>query len=81
MWDHPHYTLVKDDIRTFDPKILTNVDAVVDLAALSNDPLGELVGDKTYAINHLGRQRVCRMAKQAGGVALYPGLLVFGLRL
>ena len=34
--------LINDDIRWFDAKILDDVDVVFDLAALSNDPVGEL---------------------------------------
>ncbi len=58
--------LIKDDIRWFDPKILENIDLVFDLAALSNDPVGELNPEKTYEINHLGRSRVARESKKAG---------------
>jgi len=43
-------TFVKDDIRFFDPKVLKGVDAVFDLAALSNDPSGELEPQKTLEI-------------------------------
>jgi nucleoside-diphosphate-sugar epimerase len=42
------------------------VDAVVDLAALSNDPAGELDPDKTWEINHRARVRLARMAKERG---------------
>jgi nucleoside-diphosphate-sugar epimerase len=58
--------LVKDDIRWFDPKILEDVDIVMDLAALSNDPAGDLNPSKTFDINHLGRSRVARLSKSAG---------------
>jgi nucleoside-diphosphate-sugar epimerase len=59
-------TLVKDDVRWFNPEILKNVDAVFDLAALSNDPSGELEPRKTLDINHKGRVRVARLAKKYG---------------
>lgn len=58
--------LIRDDIRWFDPKILENIDLVFDLAALSNDPVGELNPEKTYEINHLGRVRVATESKKAG---------------
>ena len=58
--------LIKDDIRWFDPKILNNVDVVMDLAALSNDPVGALNPEKTYEINHLGRARVAQLSKEMG---------------
>jgi len=58
--------LIRDDIRWFDPKILKDVDLVLDLAALSNDPVGELNPEKTFEINHLGRTRVAKLAKESG---------------
>lgn len=58
--------LVRGDVRTFDPELLDGVDAVCDLAALSNDPAGELDPDKTLDINHRGRARVARLAKERG---------------
>ena len=63
---NPHFRLVKDDIRWFDPKILSDVDVVVDFAALSNDPSGELDPAKTYDINYLGRIRVARLSREYG---------------
>lgn len=56
--------VVKDDIRWFDPAILRGVDAVIDLASLSNDPSGELDPKKTLEINHKGRVRVATLAKK-----------------
>jgi len=58
--------LIRDDIRWFDPKILQDIDVVIDLAALSNDPVGELNPEKTYEINHKGRSRVGKLSKEAG---------------
>lgn len=58
--------LLRDDIRYFDPNILKGQDAVVDLAALSNDPSGAIDPIKTWEINYLGRARVARLAKRLG---------------
>ena len=58
--------LVKDDVRWFKPEILKGIDAVVDLASLSNDPSGELDPEKTLEINHKGRVRVANLSKKYG---------------
>ena len=63
---NPNLEIIKDDIRWFDARILKNVDVVMDLAALSNDPAGELDPSKTFDINYLGRIRVARLAKEYG---------------
>ena len=59
-------TFVRDDVRWFNPEILKGVDAVFDLAALSNDPCGELDPKKTLEINYKGRVRVASLAKKYG---------------
>ena len=56
--------LIYDDIRWFDGKLLDDVDVVLDLAALSNDPVGELNPEKTFEINHKGRSRVAKLSKE-----------------
>jgi nucleoside-diphosphate-sugar epimerase len=63
---NPSLQLVRDDIRWFDPNILRDVDVVIDLASLSNDPSGELDPVKTFDINFLGRSRVARVSKEYG---------------
>ena len=63
---NPDLELIKEDTRWFDPNILKNVDAVLDLAALSNDPSGELDPLKTFDINYNGRVRVAQMSKECG---------------
>ncbi|MEM0135099.1 MAG: NAD(P)-dependent oxidoreductase [Thermoplasmatales archaeon] len=57
---------INGDIRYFDPNLLKGHDAVIDLAALSNDPSGDLDPMKTWDINYLGRVRVARLAKKLG---------------
>jgi nucleoside-diphosphate-sugar epimerase len=59
-------TFIKDDVRFFDPDLLKGIDAVFDLAALSNDPCGELDQEKTLEINYKGRVRVANLAKKYG---------------
>ena len=54
------------DIRDITPADLEGIDAVVHLAALSNDPLGNLNSGVTYQINHMGAVAVARAAKAAG---------------
>ena len=56
--------LIYDDIRWFDGNLLDGVDVVLDLAALSNDPVGELNPEKTFEINHQGRSRVAKLSKE-----------------
>lgn len=58
--------LIRDDIRYFDPSLLRDHDAVVDLAALSNDPAGDLDPMKTWDINYIGRVRVARLSRKLG---------------
>jgi nucleoside-diphosphate-sugar epimerase len=57
---------IRDDTRYFEGRRLGGFDAVVDMAALSNDPAGELDPWKTLEINYLGRSRTARLAKEAG---------------
>lgn len=64
--DHPRFRLVRKDIRDIETADLDGVDAVCDLAALSNDPSGALDEQLTYAINHQARARLACLAKSAG---------------
>lgn len=60
----PH---LRGDIRDVQTSDLAGFDAVIHLAALSNDPLGNLNPDLTYDINHRGTIHLAERAK-AGGV-------------
>lgn len=57
---------VRKDIRHLTQADLDGFDAVVHLAALSNDPLGNLDADLTYDINHRASVRLAELAKGAG---------------
>ena len=63
---NPSLKIIQDDTRWFNPKILKNIDVVLDLAALSNDPSGELDPKKTMEINYKGRARVAKLSKKMG---------------
>ncbi len=54
------------DIRHITRDDLEGMDAVVHMAELSNDPLGELLADVTYTVNHRGSVRLAELAVQAG---------------
>lgn len=57
---------VRKDIRNVTVADLEGFDAVVHLAALSNDPLGNLDPTLTYDVNHKASVRLAELAKQAG---------------
>lgn len=64
-WRETIPTMVKD-VRALEPKDLSGFDGIIHLAALSNDPLGDLNPQLTYDINHLASVRLAAMAKEAG---------------
>lgn len=57
---------LRKDLRDLGPADLAGFEAVVHLAALSNDPLGNLNPQHTYDINHLASVELARLAKAAG---------------
>jgi nucleoside-diphosphate-sugar epimerase len=54
------------DLRDVTAEDVAGVDAVIHLAALSNDPLGSLAPELTYDINHHASVRLARLARDAG---------------
>ena len=54
------------DIRVVTVDDLRGYDAVMHLAALSNDPMGDINEELTYQINQEGSIRLARLAKEAG---------------
>lgn len=61
----PDVELVKD-LRKLDERDLEGHDCVMHLAALSNDPMGEIDPEITYSINREGSIRLAETAKAAG---------------
>ena len=57
---------INRDIRNIQPEDVKGFDAVVHLAELSNDPLGENVPELTFQINHQASVRLAELAKAAG---------------
>jgi nucleoside-diphosphate-sugar epimerase len=57
---------ITKDIRDVSFEDVQGIDAIIHLAALSNDPLGELSPGLTEEINLLGTLRIAELAKQAG---------------
>jgi nucleoside-diphosphate-sugar epimerase len=54
------------DVRDIETADLVGFDAVIHLAAVCNDPLGDLNPQATYDINHFASVRVAEKAKEAG---------------
>ena len=54
------------DVRDAAEEHLEGIDAVVHLAALSNDPIGELDEQLTFAVNHEATVRLARLARSRG---------------
>jgi nucleoside-diphosphate-sugar epimerase len=62
----PDITALRVDLRDVDPASLEGFDAVVHLAAISNDPLGDLDPAITYDVNHKASVALARSTKEAG---------------
>jgi len=58
--------VIGKDVRDVTAQDLTGFDAVMHLAGLSNDPLGDLDAELTYDINLRGSVRLAQLAKAAG---------------
>src|SRR3990170_4098532 len=64
--DPAEVSSIRKDIRDISPSDLDGIDAVIHLAALSNDPLGDLNAGWTEEINLDASVRLARLAKTAG---------------
>ncbi len=57
---------LRKDVRDVTVEDLEGFEAVIHLAAISNDPVGDLDPETTYEINHRAASRLAALAKQAG---------------
>ena len=75
-WDEcvrPDRQLIQD-VRTLTAGDLEGHDCVMHLAAISNDPMGELDSELTFSVNRDASVRIARLAKEAGvGRFLFAG--------
>jgi len=62
----PEFQFTRKDIRDVDLSDLKGYDAVIHLAALSNDPLSDLNPELTFEINHAASVRLATLSKKAG---------------
>jgi nucleoside-diphosphate-sugar epimerase len=61
-----HVESLQADVRDVEREDFAGFDAVIHLAAVCNDPVGDLNPQATYDINHVASVRVAEKAKQAG---------------
>jgi nucleoside-diphosphate-sugar epimerase len=64
--DLPNLEKITADSRDFDPSVLEGAFAVLDLAAISNDPAGDLDRQKTLDINYRARRRLQELCVELG---------------
>jgi len=57
---------IRKDIREAEVDDVEGFDAIIHLAGISNDPLGDLNPECTYDINYRASVRLAKLAKQAG---------------
>jgi nucleoside-diphosphate-sugar epimerase len=61
-----HIPVVRLDVRDVEARDLEGFDAIIHLAGISNDPVGDLNPECTYSINHRASVRLAETAKKAG---------------
>ena len=64
--DYPEILNLSPDIRDITIENLQEIDVVLHLAGLSNDPLGELNSQLTHEINYLSTVKLAELSKKAG---------------
>ena len=64
--DTPDIPALRMDVRDVQARDLEGFDAIIHLAGLSNDPLGDLYPELTLEINHRASVRLAKLAKEAG---------------
>lgn len=62
----PQIPTIMKDVRDIEENEVAGFEAIIHLAALSNDPLGNINPDLTFDINHHAGVRLARLAKKAG---------------
>ena len=63
---HDALKIVQGDVREFDPALLKDVDAIVHLASVANDPCGDLDPKLTWEISALATMQLADLASKSG---------------
>ncbi|MBP1949035.1 nucleoside-diphosphate-sugar epimerase [Virgibacillus litoralis] len=63
---HSNLTIIHEDCRRLKEEHFLDIDAVIDLVAISNDPSGELFKEVTYDVNYAARVNTAMLAKKMG---------------
>jgi nucleoside-diphosphate-sugar epimerase len=63
---HENLEIIKEDTRVLPEEVFGDVDYVVDLVAISNDPTGERFNEATWQINYYSRVRTAKLSKKHG---------------
>ena len=61
---HKNLEIINDDARNLDIENFKDVDIVIDMVSISNDPSGEKFQKSTWDINWKSRVECCRLAKK-----------------
>lgn len=64
--NHENLTLVKKDVRDISEQDLQNIDAIVHLASIANDPCGDLNPKLTWEVSALATMQLADKAKRVG---------------
>lgn len=64
--DNSQLEKIQEDSRKLTDEHFEGIDYVIDLAAVSNDPAGEMFAEATWQINHQSRVSTAKMAKKNG---------------
>lgn len=67
---HKNLEIVVCDTRNLSNEHFSDIDVVIDMASISNDPSGELFQEMTWEVNWKARAKCAKLAK-AAGVARY----------
>ncbi len=60
---HKNLKIIINDVRSINKNYFKNIDCVIDLVAISNDPAGEIFSKETDQINFKARLKNCKTAK------------------
>ncbi len=73
--------LVPGDVRNFDADVLDDIDGVIHLGSLSNDPTAAFYPETNYSINYGGTVKVAEACKKRGvpRLTFASGCVVYGL--